>query len=87
MEFIGRMQAIFLAHFPQVIIIFRILLFFIHYYLYGTSNVITVFSSFILYKSLDCHNHKADSEYLIVSEKRGRFDSGWSLDFGYNIKN
>ncbi|KPQ43201.1 MAG: hypothetical protein MPEBLZ_02257 [Candidatus Methanoperedens nitroreducens] len=46
------------------------LLFLIHYCLYGTSNVITVFSSFILSISFDLHNHKAVSGYLIVSEKR-----------------
>ncbi len=78
MEFIGRMQAVFLAYFPQVIIIFSVLLFLIHHYLYMTSNVITIFSSFIVYKSLDWHNHKADSEYLKFSEKNSSFSNNKS---------
>jgi len=69
MEFIGRMQAVFLAYLPQVIIIPGVLSFLIHHHLYRTFNIFAVFSPLILYESLDWHNHKADSEYLRFSDK------------------
>ncbi len=69
MEFVCSMQTVFLAYFPEVIVIFRVLPFPVHNHLYGTSNVVAVFSSFILYKSLDWHNHKADSGYLRLTER------------------
>jgi len=68
MEFIGSMQAIFDAHFPQVIVICRVLCFFIHHDLYGTLDIVAVFSSFVFYKSLDWHNLKDDSGYLRFAE-------------------
>ncbi len=68
MEFISGMQAIFDAYFPQVIVICRVLRLFIHHHLYGTLNIVAVFSSFVLYKSLDWHNHKDDSEDLKLTE-------------------
>jgi hypothetical protein len=64
MEFISGMQAVFHAYFPQVIVFCRFLCLFIHHHLYGTLDIVAVFSSFVLYKSLDWHNLKADSEDL-----------------------
>jgi len=69
MEFIGGMQAVLLTYFPQVIIICRVLHFLIHHQLYRTLDVITVFSSFIFYKSFDWHNHKDVYGYLKFSHQ------------------
>jgi hypothetical protein len=71
MEFIGGMQAVLLAYFPQVIIVYRVMCFLIHYHLYMTLDVITVLSSFIFYKSFDWHNLKDVSGYLKFSQGIG----------------
>ena len=71
MEFISGMQAVFHACFPQVIVICRALYLFIHRHLYVTLDIVAVFSSFVLYKSLDWHNHIAESEDLKFAEEFG----------------
>jgi len=70
MEFIGGVQTIFFAYFPEFIIgvICGVLFLPVHDNLYRTLDVVAVFSSFILYKSLDWHNHIAESGYLRFAE-------------------
>ena len=68
MEFVSCMQAFCLAYFAQVIVICRIRCLLVHHYLYGAPDIVAVFSSFVLYESLDWHNHKADSEDLKFAE-------------------
>ncbi len=68
MEFISGMHAVCLAYFAQVIVICRVLVLFVHHYLYRTPDIVAVFSSLVLCESLDWHNLKADSEDLKFAE-------------------